>query len=204
MTPAAQSLLAELEAALKSAPEPWRRTALRQILDLFLSGAEVYNDDQVSVFDEVMVRLMQKADRTALAEVSSKLAAVANAPVKVSGKLARHADMAVSGPMLAQAKALPDTDLVEIADKDRVDMQLLRRIAARPELNEPVTDILLKRGDAAIKRQVIQNPNARVSESGFARLVIGLNGDKTLAGAIAARSDVPPELRVWLDAILKD
>jgi hypothetical protein len=37
---------------------------------------------------------------------------------------------------------------------------------------------------------------------GFARLINGLKGDKDLAAAIAARQDVPPELRMWLDAAL--
>ena len=58
------------------------------------------------------------------------------------------------------------------------------------------------RGNAAIKRQLIDNPNARMSETGFARMVSGINGDKELATALAARQDVPDELRVWLDAVL--
>ena len=47
-------------------------------------------------------------------------------------------------------------------------------------------------------RAVIDNPKARISETGFARVIMGLNGDKELAAAIAARDDVPPELRPWL------
>lgn len=64
------------------------------------------------------------------------------------------------------------------------------------------TDVLLKRGNRAIQRKVIDNPFACISEVGFARLINGLNGDKDLAAAIAARQDVPRELRMWLDAAL--
>ena len=71
------------------------------------------------MFDEVIVRLIQKIDRLQLAELSNRLAPVANAPVRVLGRLARHSDIAVSGPILDQAEALPDADLIEIADKDR-------------------------------------------------------------------------------------
>ena len=41
MTPAAQSLLSELDRSLAKAPDPWRRDALRQMIDLFLSSAEL-------------------------------------------------------------------------------------------------------------------------------------------------------------------
>ncbi len=93
---------------------------------------------------------------------------------------------------------MPDTDLVQIADNDRTNMNMLAKIAARPQLSDAVTDILFKRGNRAVQRAVIDNPKARMSETGFARVIMGLNGDKELAAAIAARDDVPPELRPWL------
>jgi uncharacterized protein (DUF2336 family) len=91
---------------------------------------------------------------------------------------------------------VPDKDLVEAADRDRVDPSILTRIAARPRLSETVTDILLKRGSQAVQHTIIDNPNARISESGFARMIMGLDGNKSLAEAIAARNDVPTELRL--------
>jgi uncharacterized protein (DUF2336 family) len=203
MTPTAQSLLAELDATLVRAPDTWRRSALRQILDLFLGGAGGYTRDHVSVFDEVMCRLIQNKDRPTLVDLSNKLAPVDNAPAKVIGNLARHSDAAVHGPVLAQAKALPDKELAAIVDKDRVDPALLSKIAARSQLSEAVTDVLLKRGDRAVRRTIIDHPNARISEAGFARVIMSLDGDKNFAAAIAKRQDVPPELRLWLDKILK-
>ncbi len=143
-------------------------------------------------------------DRLQLAELSDRLAPVANAPVRVLGRLVRHSDVAVSGPILDQAEALPDADLIEIADKDRVDPNLLAKIAARAHLNTAVTDVLIKRGNKAIQRKIIDNPNALVSEEGFARVITALNGDKNLASAIAARNDVPAELRVRLSKTLGD
>jgi len=200
MTSAAQPLLAELDTAFSQASQTWRATALRQIADLFVASAALYSAEQVALFDDVICRLIPKMDRAALAELSNKLAPVDNAPVKAIGSLARNADLAVAGPILEFASALPDEDLIAIAG--RIDLKLLPKIAARTALSEAVTDILLERGNAAIKRQLIDNPNARMSETGFARMVSGINGDKELATALAARQDVPGELRVWLDAVL--
>jgi uncharacterized protein (DUF2336 family) len=202
MSLTSQAVLAELDSVLPAKPDSWRDTALHRIVDLFVAGAALYGDEQVAVFDEVIVRLMQKLDRLQLAELSNRLAPFANAPVRVLGRLARHSDMAVCGPILDQAMALPDADLVEIADKDRVDPNLLIKIGARPQLSTTVTDVLLKRGNKALQRKLIDNPNALISEAGFARVITALDGDKNLAGAIAARNDVPDELRVWLTKTL--
>jgi uncharacterized protein (DUF2336 family) len=196
MTPAAQSLLSELDKSLTRAPDPWRRDALRQMIDLFLSNADACDTDQTDVFDEVLFRLLKKSDRATLAEVAATLAPVQKGPAKVLGSLARHSDVSISGPVIALSPSLRDKDLVDIAEK--TEQRMLMAIAARPHIGETVTDVLLKRGNHDIKLRLIKNPNAKLSEAGFARLVIGLNGDKKLAAAISARKDVPPELRIWL------
>lgn len=202
MTLTSEAVLSELDAALPEKSEDWRSAALRQIVDLFLSGAASYSGEQVALFDAVIGRLMVNMNRGGLAELSKRLAPVDNAPAAVMGRLARHSDMAVCAPVLEQAKSLPDTDLIEIADRDRVDTNRLMKIALRPLLSEAVTDVLLKRGDKAIQQAVIGNPDARMSEAGFARVIMGINGDKQLAAAIAARTDVPEELRPWLAGTL--
>lgn len=204
MSLTAQSLLAELNSTLAGAPAPWRRDALRRIIDLFRGGAPTYSHEQVDLFDEVIGRLLKNTDRTVLAEASNSLAPIETGPAKVLAILARHSDMTVCGPVLEQAKALPGEDLIAIADGNRVDPKLLAKIASRPQLSEALTDILIKRGNLAIKRKVIENPSARVSEEGFARVVSAIDGDKNLAAAVAARQDVPEALRVWLDRILSE
>ncbi len=196
MTPAAQSLITELDKVLVRAPDPWRRDALRQMIDLFLSNADVCDTAQTDVFDEVLFRLLKKSDRATLAEVAATLAPVQKGPAKVLGSLARHGDASISGPVIALSPSLRDKDLVDIAEK--TEQRMLMAIAARPHIGETVTDVLLKRGNRDIKLRLINNPKAKLSEAGFARLVIGLNGDKQLAAAISKRDDVPEELRIWL------
>jgi uncharacterized protein (DUF2336 family) len=193
-----QGLLAELDTTLPQATESWCSAALRRIADLFVASADNYNDEQIALFGEVIGRLIPNTGRRQLAELSNLLAQAKSAPANVVAVLARHIDIAVCGPVLERAAALPDNDLVQIADNDRTNMNMLTKIAARPQLSEAVTDVLLKRGNRGVQRTVIDNPNARVSETGFARVIMGLNGDKDLAAAIAARSDVPAELRPWL------
>ena len=77
------------------------------------------------------------------------------------------------------------------------------KIAARAELGAAVTDCLLKRGSAAIQRMILENPNARSSENGFAQIIMRLDGDTNLAHIVAARPDLPAELQPWLNDIAK-
>ena len=88
-------------------------------------------------------------------------------------------------------------------DRERIEHSILAKIAAREQLGETVTDSLLKRGNGAIQRTILENPNARVLENGFARMIMGIDGDKSLAQMVAARQDLPAELRPWLNDILK-
>jgi uncharacterized protein (DUF2336 family) len=202
MTSEAQPLIIELDLALSRAPAAWRGKILRRLTDLFLVDASSYSDDQVAVFDDVISRLIEKIDRRMLVELSNRLAQVENAPIKVVGTLARQTDMLVAGPLLEKSNVLTDADLVEIADKDRRDPALLSTIAARPQLSEAVTDVLIRRGNASLARKIIDRSDAPISEASFARLVTSVENDKDLAAAIAKRADLPAELQPWLDAAL--
>ena len=139
-----------------------------RIIGLFRSGVQSYTGEQIELFDEVMGRLIKSGDRALLAEASKSLATLEMAPVKVLGTLARHSDITVCGPILEEGNALPDEDLIAIADTNRLDPKLLTKISSRPQLSEAVTNILIKRGSPAIQRKILDNPNARISEEGFA------------------------------------
>jgi uncharacterized protein (DUF2336 family) len=205
MTSEAQSLIIELDTALSRTPAPaaWRGKILRRLTDLFLIDSASYTLEQVAVFDDVISHLIEKIDRRMLVELSTRLAPVKNAPVRVIGLLARHIDILVSGPLLEKSEVLTDSDLIEIADKDRKDPVLLSTIAARRRLSEAVTDILIRRGNAALTRKLVDRTDAPISESSFARMVTSLD-NKELAKAIGKRADLPAELRPWVDAALAE
>jgi len=52
------SVLDELESALQSGAMGRRTTVLRQITDLFTSGAENFSQQQIALFDDVMSHLI--------------------------------------------------------------------------------------------------------------------------------------------------
>lgn len=186
------SLFVELETTLTHGAASQRFTILRRMTDLFLAGKDTYSDDHIAIFDSLISRLIERIEHQALVELSGKLAPVDRAPVTVIGRLSRHDDIAVSGPILEQSNVLTDNDLVEIAKTKS--QAHLSAIAGRKRIGEPVTDVLIDRGDSEVARKVTLNIGARFSRFGMAIAVRRAEQDETLAAAVADRIDVPPDL----------
>src|SRR2546425_1413860 len=110
-----RSVIDDLETTLQSGSAARRHELLRRVTDLFLGGADNFSEDQILLFDDVMSRLISHIEETALAELSVRLAPVANAPVGVIRRLACDDDIVISGPVLEQSERLTDDDLVDIA-----------------------------------------------------------------------------------------
>ena len=190
--PQNQSLFAELESTLATGSDSQRFTILRRMTDLFLAGSNNYTDEHIAVFDELIGRLIEKIERQALIELTGKLAPVDRGPINVIGRLSRDDDIEISGPILEQSSMLTDNDLVEIAKTKS--QAHLSAIAGRKQIGEPVTDVLIDRGNSDVARKVTANTGARFSRFGLARAARRAETDEPLAVAVADRVDLPPEL----------
>jgi uncharacterized protein (DUF2336 family) len=189
---AAVSLIPELEDVLQRGSPRKRTEALQRITALFLAGATVYNDDHVDLFDDVFGLLIKEIEDKARAELANRLAPVANAPRKVVRTLANDDDIAVAGPILKLASRLNEADLVDLANtKSQAHLQA---ISARTALGEAVTDVLVRRGDRDVARSLAGNRGARISETGFFRLVKRAEDDGILAETVGLRPDIPPQV----------
>lgn len=188
----ADTLVSELEISLPERPSSQRFTILRKLTDLFLAGAKSYSDNSIHLFDELMIRLIDQIERQALIELSNKLAPEKRAPRNVIGRLSRHDDIAIAEPVLEQSSVLTDHDLVQVA-KTKGQAHLYA-IAGRARISEPITDILIDRGDAKVAGKVAANGGARFSRWSLAKVVQRAQEDKTVALAVANRIDLPADL----------
>ena len=108
----------------------------------------------------------------------------------------------VARPVLTTSERLSDEDLVAVAlAKGREHMLA---ISERMALTEPVTDVLVKRGDRIVAHAVAGNPGARFSEDGFAALAERAKADEALRLVLSERDDVDPERLRQLMAIAKE
>ena len=195
MTTEARTLMDELDTTLVSASDERQLSILRRVTDLFLNRSQDYSGDQISVFDDVIVRLIERSEHSALIELSNKLAPIGNAPVNVVVKLSQQDDIAVSGPILELSPAVPEHTLAEIAKTKG--QQHLAAIAGRPKIGEAVTEILVDRGNSEVACKVTNNQGARFSEPGFVKLIKRAKNDRVLAQAVAI-VDVPANVLVRL------
>lgn len=186
------SLFDDLDAALQSGSSEQRVAMLRQITDLFLSKADRLNEEQIGVFDDVLVQLIERIETRTLAEISKRLGPVANAPIDLTLNLARHSEIEVARPILTSSTRLTTADLVEIAKTKSQDHLLA--ISERAQIETAVTDVLLDRGNQAVVHSVVGNSGANFSENGFAALLKAAETDDKLAEKTGARLDLPLNL----------
>lgn len=186
------SLLAELEAAVKTGTPEKRSDVLRRVTSLFLDESNRLNEQQIGVFDDVLVHLIQRIETKALVQLSKSLAPVDNAPIEVIRHLSHHDDIAIAWPVLTQSNRLSESDLVNIAKVKGQDHLLA--ISGRASLPEAVTDVLVDRGGAQVHHVLARNAGAQFSEFSFASLVQKSSSDEMLAEKLGLRLDIPLEL----------
>ena len=194
-----QSLITELEDAIRSGSKDKRIDSLRRITDLFVADADRLNDQQIGVFDDVLGYLINRIEGKALAELSRRFGPITNAPIDVVRRLARDDNILVAEPILTQSGRLSDDDLVEIAST-KTQAHLLA-ISGRSQVGTTVTDVLLQYGDGNVFHRLAENSGAKFSEGGFATLVRRSEGDGKLAEKVGLRLDIP--LRLFRELLLR-
>ncbi len=197
--PPHESLLVELEDAIKNGSREKRVETLRRVTDLFVRDADRFNEAQIGVFDDVLTQLIKRMESKALAELSARLAPIDNSPTEVIRQLARDDEIAVAAPVLRQSARLTKDDLLEIT-QTKSQAHLLA-ISGRPHLEEAVTDLLLSRGDREVAETLAKNAGARFSECGFTTLVNRAETDEGLARKVGLRLDLP--LRLLRELLLR-
>lgn len=187
-----QSIIAELEDAIRDGSPDQRVETLRRATDLFLSEAERLTEAQIALFDDVFVHLIREIEIKAKAVLSRRLAPVDRAPAGAIRQLACDDAITVAEPVLRHSARLSENDLLEFARNKS--QQHLLAISGRTTLTEPVTDLLVSRGNGEVKRKLASNPGAKLSESGFTSLVDSAGNDESLVEKIGLRIDLPHRL----------
>src|SRR6266576_6341442 len=118
------SIVDEVDAAIHAGSAEKRLETIKRVTDLFLLSAGDFNSEQIELFDNVLERLIKTIEiraiadvsaRIALAEMSSQLAPVSQAPPSVVRRLARNDEITVAGPRLRESARLSAEDLIEVA-----------------------------------------------------------------------------------------
>jgi len=185
----AQSIIAELEDAVRDGTSAKRVQTLRAVTDLFLNDADRLNDEQVKVFDDVLCLLIARVETRARAELSKRLAPLDYAPFEVIKHLAWDDDIGVAGEVLTHSSRLGTEALRDIASTKGQDH--LFAISARENLPETVTDVIIGRGEDRVIRRLAKNAGAKFSDDGYSSIVARAERDDELVEILGLRIDLP-------------
>ena len=117
-------------------------------------------------------------------------------------KLASDHSIEVAGPILRYSGRIGVRTLLNNATTK--DQQHLLAISMRRSIPEPVTDVLVKRGNQAVAQAVATNEGVRLSEAGFLNLIKRSENDGILAESVGLRQDIPRHLFQQLIAKASD
>ena len=183
------SLVSEIDSALAHGSPGRRAEILRRVTDLFITGADELSDQQIELFDDVIMRLAAEIEISARTLLSIRLAPIRNAPPRTIHNLAFDDVVDVAAPVLCQSERLGEADLIENARTKGQGHMLA--ISRRSHLSENVTDVLVEHGDRQVLISTARNRAARFSDSGFSKLVQRSDADDELAIYIGERDEIP-------------
>jgi uncharacterized protein (DUF2336 family) len=183
------SIIAELEDAVRTGSSEKRVSTLRQVTDLFLHDGQRLSEDQIKVFDDVLCLLTARVEIRAKAELSKRIAQVDYAPLEIIQRLALDDEIRVAEDVLIRSSRLTTSTLVEIASTKGQDH--LFAISGRADLPEVVTDVIVDRGEQRVIRKLASNTSAHFSETGYAGMVAHAEADDELTEMLGLRIDLP-------------
>lgn len=183
------NILVELEDAAAACPPDRCARILTGILQLLASSRDRPRELLANVVDGVLLRLIDRVDASALIDVGAAFAELEVAPPKTLRRLASHMDPAVACPVLLKSQSLSTADLKAIAHTSGERQQYA--IAARAPVDPLVVEALIKGGALSVCLALIENPQARFSDSAYVALLEKCLTDDELTKALALRSGTP-------------
>lgn len=182
-------LISQLEGALARGDLSKRAEMLGRVTDLFMLSSGKFSSAQIDLFDEVMIRLIERFESAVRAAFGSRMARCPHAPEKIIRLLAFDDAIEVAAPVLKDSVRLDDATLVENART--MSQAHLLSISTRSTLPEPVTDVLLDRGSNIVAVSTARNRGAKFSDSGLSMLSRRSKDDGDLALCVWSRPDIP-------------
>ena len=189
-------LIREIDDAIAQGSNGRRSEILRRVTDLFIAGATLYSDEEISLFDDVIKRLAAEIELSARALLAARLAPIPNAPPGAIRLLAFDDAIEVAEPILVKSAQLDDATLTENA-KEKGQRHMLA-ISQRAALSPLVTDVLVECGDREVVLRAVKNPGAKFSDKGFSVLIERSDGDDELSMSVGSRTEIPAYLFIVL------
>jgi uncharacterized protein (DUF2336 family) len=168
-----------------------RRDLLREVTDLFFETSNSRSERESALFDDVLQLVAAEMQEEVLAELSHTFADAADAPVGLMRDLANHS-FEVAGPVLQRSKVLDEETLLKVVNYQS--QQHIKAVAQRPDVNETLSDAIVRFGDDHALDALIRNDRAKITRAGMETAVDRARRNALLHEGVVKRSDLPLDL----------
>ena len=163
-----------------------RRELLRNVTDLFLEDPEIFSGPETEHFSNIMGTVARSLEANVRADLSRRLATVAEAPRDLVAQLAND-EISVATPILENSLALSEDDLLEIIKE--CSNAHRSAVAGRSDVNETISEALVDHGDDDVVNVLIKNNDARIGRTTIEKVVDRAASNETLQGSLVDRLD---------------
>jgi len=168
-----------------------RRELLRGVTDLFLEDPGAYTNLEAEHFSDIMGTIARSLETNVRADLSMRLASVAEAPRDLVTQLAND-EISVAAPILENSLALSEEDLLDIIRQ--CSNAHRTAVAGRADVNETISDALVDHGDDEVVKALIQNESAQIGQNTIHKVVNRAAKSEQLQAPLVDRQDLPPDI----------
>lgn len=168
-----------------------RNSIFETVQDLFLQKKDTLSDRERALMGDILRQLIFEVEIAVRKDVAARLAKRDDAPRELVLALAND-EIEVAHPLLMESTVLHDADLIELVRHRAQSHQLA--IAMRRSLSEEVSQSLVDTGDESVITRLIENEDARISESLMDYLVAESKHVDSFQNPLISRKDLPPNL----------
>ncbi len=168
-----------------------RNSIFETVQDLFLQKKGALSDRERALMGDILRQLIHEVEMSVRKDVAARLAKRHDAPRELVLALAND-EIEVAQPLLIDCTVLHDTDLIELVRHRTQAHQLA--IAMRRTLSEEVSQSLVDTGDVGVITRLIENEDAKISESLMDYLVAESKHVDSFQNPLVSRQDLPPNL----------
>ena len=167
------------------------------IRDLIVTGVQTcalpisYTNLEADHFSDIMGTVARSLEANVRADLSRRLATVAEAPRELVAQLAND-EISVAESVLENSLALTEEDLLEIIRECSNAHRTV--VAGRPDVNETISDALVSHGDDDVVNALMQNDNASIAYETIQKIIGRAGENETLQKSLVERKDLPPDI----------
>ena len=180
--------------------------------EIYLAVASLYriqgtglNARERALMHEILRRLTRDVEMAIRIALAERLADDTSAPLDLVLLLVDDA-IEVARPLLLRSPLLSDEDILKLIA--RMSDAHHEAVAARPNIGEPVTDVLAKSDCEPVLVALVRNVTAKISGPAYEALVEKSRKLASLQEPLTSRADLPPALATrmceWVSDTLKD